>query len=280
MLDRADLDVTAKIGQLKLDGITASDLSGHVITKDGRLAAGPITATLPGGHASVTLAADSRQPAPPIAVTIAASGLDAKALLTALGVTDAPGGTLDIHTDLRAAGRTPHALASTLEGQAALGLADSDIDTATLAATFGEMLRAGRLPDFGSETGHTRLRCLALRFTAAGGVATLGTAVADTDQLLVNASGTVALGPETLALRLRPMVRTGGPGIVVPLRVDGSFKDPKVQVDSSGIAGANMKSALGIAGALLGGKPVAQALESERGGDACGPALAAVRATP
>jgi AsmA protein len=280
ILDRADVDVTAKIGQLKLDGITARDLAGHVVTKDGRLAAGPITATLPGGPASVTLAADSRQPAPPIAASITASGLDVKSLLTAFGVADAPGGALEIHTDLRAAGRTPHALAGTLEGQAALGVVDADIDTAMLGATFGEILRAGRLPDFGSDTGRTRLRCLALRFTASGGVATLGTAVLDTDQLLVNASGTVALGPETLALRLRPMVRTGGPGIVVPLRVDGPFKEPKVEVDSSGIAGANMKSALGIAGALLGGKPVAQALESERGGDPCGPALAAVRATP
>jgi AsmA protein len=280
MLDRADLDVTARIGELKLDGVTARDLSGHIVTKDGRLAAGPITATLPSGHASVTLAADSRQPAPPIAVYIAASGLDAKSLLTALGVADPPGGTLEIHTDLRAAGRTPHALAGTLEGQAALGLVDSDIDNATLAAAFGEILRAGRLPDLGPETGRTRLRCLALRFTAAGGVATLGTAVLDTDRLLLNASGTVALGPETLALRLRPMVRTSGPGIVVPLRLDGSFSEPKVQVDSSGIAGANMKSALGIANALLGGKPVVQTLESERGGDACGPALAAVRATP
>jgi AsmA protein len=278
MLNSADIDVTAKIGALKLANISASDVSGHVVTKDGRLAAGPIVATLPGGRATVTLGADSNQPAPPVSVAVVAPGLDLKALSSAFGVGDPPTGTLEVKADLRAAGRTPHALARTLEGKAALGLVDASVNNAVLQAALSDVLRAGQMPEVGN-TGRTTLRCVAVQLTAAGGVATLHTATLDSTRLLITGTGQVDLGAETLALRLRPMLRTG-PGIVVPVRVDGGFKQAKVALDPNGVASANANTALGFAAGLLGGKTVPQALTAERSGDACGPALAAIRAAP
>jgi AsmA protein len=118
-------------------------------------------------------------------------------------------------------------------------------------------------------------------------VATIGTFLLDSGRLLLNATGQLNLGDETLALHLRPMLRAGGPGIVVPVRVDGSFREPKLSLDPSVISPGNVAASLGataasVASGLLSqgriGGAVAAAGLGERGGDACGPGLAAVRA--
>jgi hypothetical protein len=57
------------------------------------------------------------------------------------------------------------------------------------------------------------------------------------------------------------MLRTNGPGVVLPVRVDGTFRNPKLSPN-----------------APSGGTAVS--FPSEHGADACGPALAAVRGHP
>ena len=83
----------------------------------------------------------------------------------------------------------------------------------------------------------------------------------DSTRFLLNVAGTVNLADEIMALQVRPMLRTGGPGVVVPARVDGAVPRPRVtrNAPSSGPA---------------------VTFPSERGADACGPALAAVRTHP
>ena len=285
LLDAANLDVTGRIGALTLGGVTATDLAGHVATQDGRLAAGPITATLAGGAARVTIGADSHQTAPPVALAVTASRLDAGKLLALFGPADPiEGGALELHVDLRAAGRTPHAMAATLEGQAGIGLTGASLTNAALAAIMERLVHATGLALPAGEGGRTALRCLVVRASAAGGVARLHAATLDTDRLLLTAEGTVALGAETLALRLRPMLRTGGPGVVLPVRVDGGWRNPRVSLETAKLAAANAKGGLGlIAGllnkpGLLGAKPGHAAPAADRGGDPCAPALAVLRA--
>jgi AsmA protein len=289
LLGAANLDITGRIGTLTLGGMTATDIAGHIATQDGRLAAGPITATLPGGPARLTLGADSQQAVPPVALAVTASGLDPAKLLALFGLADpVEGGALEIHADLRAAGRTLHAMAGTLEGQAGIGLTGAGVSNALLAAPLGQLLHGAGLPDLAGEGGSVALRCLVLRASAAGGVATLHTATLDSARLLLSGAGSVNLGAETMALELRPMLRTGGAGVVVPVRVDGGWRDPKVALDPGKLAAANVKGGLGLVAGMLRAKPVAKALNigaldagvlaAERGGDACGPALAALRA--
>jgi hypothetical protein len=108
--------------------------------------------------------------------------------------------------------------------------------------------------------------------------------VLDTPRALVQGGGGINLTDETLGLRLRPMIRTGGPGVVVPVRVTGRIENPNVAVDTGG---AIEGFAGGLVGGVVGGvtglakNPLGtllSAVTGERGGDACGPALAAARA--
>jgi len=103
--------------------------------------------------------------------------------------------------------------------------------------------------------GRTRIRCLALRADADDGIVTLSTALIDAGRVLVHGAGTFNLRDESLALRLRSMLRVGLP-VVVPVRVGGTFRDAKIAPD--------------LAGAIAG----------ERGGDSCAAALAAARGGP
>lgn len=283
LLDRGDADIKFSVASLQAAGVAVSNLSGHVVMKDGKLTAGPIQATVPGGALTLSASADGRQPAPPVALAITAPALDVKPLLALFGMPDAATGSLEVRTDLHAVGATQAALIASLTGRAGVGLTDTDVDNAVLLRSLGGVLKAANLPGLVPPNGRTRLKCLVVEAKAANGIAVLGPAVLDSTRLLMNVTGTVNLGAETLGLQLRPMLRTGGPGIVVPVRVDGPWRDPHAGLDPAGLAEAGVqtgvRSLLGTAAGLLGAKAIGRRIEmiGEHGEDACGPAIAAMR---
>ena len=139
---------------------------------------------------------------------------------------------------------------------------DGDIDNAALAGLIGDVLKLAHVPEsVVGGVGRTRLRCLAVRLEFAHGVANVATLTADSSRLLVEATGGANLGAETLALHVRPLVRTG-PGLVVPVRIGGSFHNLKATLDT------DLGGKAGVAGALAALAP------NEKPGDACPAALA------
>jgi uncharacterized protein involved in outer membrane biogenesis len=260
ILGRQDADVRVNIAALQTGGVTYSDIAGHLVLQDGRLVLDPFAGVTPGGRLEARLAIDSSAAAPLVAVALHAPAIALQPIAVALGDPYAVSGTAFIDADLHGAGRSPHAIAASLDGRAALAVADGEVSNQMLGLVLGDVLKAAKLPDnLVNGVGNTRLHCLAVRLDASHGVVTLPTLVADATRLLVEGGGTLDLGPETLALRLRPMLRTG-PGIVVPVRIGGTFRNPKAAVD---LEGKN-----GLLAALSAG---------EHGGDVCGPALAAAR---
>jgi hypothetical protein len=82
--------------------------------------------------------------------------------------------------------------------------------------------------------------------------------VLDAQRVAVAGGGSFDFGQEQLALQLRPLLRLGGggSGVVVPVRVAGSFLDPKITSEAGGKGGPPITGA-GVA-------------------DPCAPALAVV----
>jgi AsmA protein len=261
----ADLQLTA--GELIYRSLPVHSLATHVALLDGRLTLDPFAATLPGGNINLHLDVNARAPSPPIALTLHAPAIELKPLLTALSLPDDVGGTGSITADLRGQGATPRAIASALDGTFGLAMGEGEIDNRILGVLLGEVLRTVRVPP-DAATGRTRLRCLALRMEATHGNATLSPLVLDTTRVLVQGTGSLNLADEGLQLRLRPLIRAGRPGVVVPVRVGGTLLHPKATVDTAGTLDslANLLSR--------------QAAGAERGADACAPALAAARFEP
>ena len=282
-LDAADADLRLSVAELRVGGATYRDLSGRLSLQDGRLALDPVSGELPGGRLDFKLSIDARAVPPPVALTLHAPGLALKPLLAALHLPGEIAGIAEIEADLRSTGDTPKALAAGLGGRLGLAMTDGELDNRLLGSLAGLVLTGTQIPAavLGLDRpGSTRIRCLALRADADGGLAAVSTAVLDTSRLLVYGAGTVNLRDEGIALRLRPMLKAGI-SVVMPVRVGGTFAAPKISSDSAAnvSAVAGLVAGLGLArGTPLG--PLASVIANERTGDPCDPALATARAAP
>jgi AsmA protein len=257
VLTAADLDLSLTLGDLRLGGAVYRDIAGHLVLRNGALALDPFSVRLRGGKVEAKLRVDAGKPVPQVALALHGPGLELGPLGEAFDSPVQGSGTIDIDADLHAAGASLHAIAGSLDGHLDLGIAEADIDNRILGPALAGL--STRIDP--SEGDKTRLRCAVLQAEARHGVVSIGTLVLDSRRFLINAAGSLNLDSETFALSVRPMLRTNGPGVVVPVRVDGTFRSPKI--------GPNAPTA----GAAV-------SYPSEHGADACGPALAAVRARP
>lgn len=256
-LNRADGDVRLSVGALRIAGMAFADFVGHAVLRDGKLAVDPVGGQGAGGRVDMAANVDASVADPPVRLFLRGDGIGVKPLLATFGWPDDVAGNADVSIDLRSQGRTVRALAAGVDGHVALAIADGEIDNRMLSTALAGFLRAARLPgDLGE--GRTDIRCLAMRLDAAHGLVAATTMVLDTTRLMLQGTGEVNLADEHMALRLRPMLRIGGPGLVVPIRVGGTLRDPKLALDSGGMLGA-----------LMAGE--------RRSADACAPALASAR---
>jgi uncharacterized protein involved in outer membrane biogenesis len=275
-------DLRWKASQVSAGGLTARDLSLHAVLSGGRLIVDPFSGELPGGHMDIRLDVDVAHPPPKVALVARAPGLALQSLMKALGLPANDSGALEVDADLHGTGTTPHELAAGLDGHLGLALVNGAVDNRLVEATLGDAIRAAKLPvDMGGGGGgRTEVRCFALRLDAQNGTAAMRAFMLDTTRLRITGAGAINLGNESLALRLRPMARLGSTGVVVPLLLRGTLRQPAVTVDPSGAAqsvggllGQLAPQSSAIGQFVAGGEQLLGGTES---GD-CGPALAAAR---
>jgi AsmA protein len=276
LLDRFDADVKLGIGALRWRGLEAQAVSAHAVLAAGQLTLDPVAATLAAGRLDGRMGAASQAVGGALSLGVSASGVPLKPLMGLLDLPDDDSGVAEISADVTASGQTAKAILSSLSGRLGVAVTEGGLDN-RLLGRLAEVLRVTRLPvDLltGAPAGRTRFRCVVLRSDLNHGAGSVGPLVLDSARLLVQGAGTINLDESTIALRLRPMLRTGGPGIVVPVRVSGHLSQPNVATDAAGtslegfsVAGL-LRNPLGTLGNTLTG---------ERGGDACGPAIIAAR---
>lgn len=262
VLRRADADVRLAVGQATYHGASYRAIDLRLLLQDGRLQLDPLQMLSPGGVVRGRLQADAN-PAPPTAsIALHAPGLDGAGLAAAVGAPGAASGTLvDLDLELRGAGADLHAMAGTLDGHLSLGLVDGELDNALLVGLFGPALRNANLP--ADAAGRSHVRCLALRLVAAAGQATVQTLALDTTRLRLEGDGVLDLAREEMDMHLRPIIRIGGAGVSVPVRLVGPFRAPRASSDKGVLAPGRFGLSIG------GAQP-----------DICAPALAALHQAP
>jgi len=288
LLRQANADLTVSVGDLKSGGADYRSINLHIVLQDGRLRIDPLSADLPEGPLTASLSLDATAPAPPVAVTVRAPGLEVAPLFAAAGLPGYASGKLEVYADLHGAGDTPHAIAAGLDGSLGLAMQNGTIDAQLLNRWLGPTLQKANLLGLLSHGGSSDLRCFALRADAQHGVAELRALDLNSSTLSVDGTGSVNLGEETLALQLRPQGRLGGTAIVMLLRLKGPIRSPDVVVNALGTAGSNLGTVagaaigsatpLGLLGGLLGGDKL---LDGASGDTCAGPlALARGQAPP
>ncbi len=249
------------VAALRVRGTDVRQVAAHLTLADGRLALDPLTAQLPAGSLQARLGIDASHPEPPVSVVVKAPGVPLAQLLALLRVPADAGGALEIDADLHGSGQTPHALAASADGHLGLAMVNGEIDHRLLEVTLGPVLRRAHLPDITARTGQLPVRCFAFRVDVQHGKGDVRALLLDTSLAYLAGGGTLDLAGETLALRLRPLARLGGTGVVVPLRINGPFRAPKVEVDAAASAAeaaqlgaqASRSPQLGIIIGALGG---------------------------
>jgi len=232
------LDADLKLQVARLAHPDLRDLSMHMLLRDGQLTLDPLSADA-GGRLAGSVRIDARPAAPTVAVALHATALSVASLLQAGllqagGLAAAATGELSVDADLHGAGHTPHELAATLGGTATIASNGANFSESVLAGLLGTL----HLPMVNLGSGVASLRCLAAGFNAAAGQVTVAPLVLDTSRLLVQGEGHVDLDAETFAMQMRPLLRTG-PGIVIPLRLSGPWRAPKVSPEAGGLFGGH-----------------------------------------
>ncbi len=274
LLDAADADVSLGAQSLTVGGVTYGNVAGKLALKDGHFTLDPFGLQAPGGHVALTASASApAAKAPPqVGMTLNAPALALSPLLAAFGLPAEASGTIQVQARLSGAGSSPQAIAAGLNGAVGVAMAGGSVDNRVVTALLGSVLSAANVPPELLGSGQSQVRCFAGRLDFAGGTGTVGTLLLEASRLTLTGGGSLALGPETLALQLDPSYQYGANAISLPVRVGGTFLAPKVGPDAGG-AVSNAAKPEGALAQLLGalrGAPAAAV-------PACEPALALAR---
>lgn len=284
-LREADASVRLALAEFRFGGAAYHDVAGTLALDRGNLRLDPLNATVPGGAVTLRLTMDASKPEPPVRMALSAPSMELRHLLAAYGGSYRIGGQVQLDVDVRGTGATPHRIASTLDGHLGLAGANLDIDNRLIDLVAGEVWRA--MVPGAPRDGVSNVRCLALRLDATDGVAAAKALLFDSNLARVAGTGSVNLGPETLALRLMPTLKIAGGGIGIPVNVGGTFLRPAIRPDPAGAvgalgqlgagaaAGAQTGAVAGPLGAIVGG--VVGAARGGATGDDCAAQLAIAR---
>ncbi|HJS84862.1 MAG TPA: AsmA-like C-terminal region-containing protein, partial [Acetobacteraceae bacterium] len=263
----ADADLHARIGTLGLGAETLRGVDTRLRSAGGALALSA-QGTFGTAPIALTVTADAHDP-PNVALALNAPALPAATLLAALGQPSFVAGTLAVTANLRGAGSSPHAIAASLDGVAAVTMRGGTIDARVLERALGPLIaRANPLGAVGG--GQSEVRCLVARARAAHGTAQLAPLLLASSLITVDGSGRVDLATETLDLHLHPQGRAGGVDFSVPVTVTGGFRSPRFGTSEPDAAAAGVRTVLGV----LAGKA---GLGAAPAGPSCEAALAAAR---
>jgi AsmA protein len=248
LLRLADAEMKITIGQLIAGGTEMHNVIGHFRLTNGHLHVAPLEGLAPAGAFDLAFDFNPNQPNTPVTLTAHAPGVPLKPLLAAFGLPDDASGALEVDADLKSAGASPHAIAAGVNGHLGLALVDASLDNRLLAASIAPLLRDAKLPDaISGGSGHSDVRCLAVRADATHGSVGLRALTLDMTHFRLAGNGSVNLADETMALRLRPLLKLAGSAVTVPVQLDGPWLAPRTSMQPDG-------AAAGVAAGLLPNK--------------------------
>ena len=272
-----DAKVNLAFASLRLEGLEYRALVTQVSLLQGLLSLAPSSVVVPGGEMVAAGQLDARSATPHVSFAMQAPNLAIGPLMGALQMPAAATGLVQVFANLTASGATTQALAASLSGSVGVASVNGVIDGRALAALIRPAVRAAKVipPELFNAAGQIPLRCLALRVDAVNGVGAVNAMVLDTSALVLQGSGSVDFGQETLALALQPNLYLGETELTVPLTLGGSFADPRMGKVGSVVINERPGAGGGINGlfqSLVGGKHRPPPVSA-----ACAPALLLAR---
>jgi AsmA protein len=272
-----DANVSLAFASVRLGGTEYRALATQITLAHGVLSLAPSSLVVPGGEVIAAGQFDGSGATPHAAFAMQAPNLAIAPLLTALQLPAAASGLVQVFANLTASGDSTLALAATVNGALGIAAVNGVIDGRALATLIRPAVHAAQVipPELVSAAGQIPLHCLALRLDATHGVAAVHALVLDTSALLLQGTGSINFGQETLALALQPNLYLGETELSVPLTLGGTFAKPHLGKVGSVVINANPAGGQGLNGlfqSLVGSGHHAPPVSA-----ACGPALLLAR---
>ncbi|MEE8443735.1 MAG: AsmA family protein, partial [Alphaproteobacteria bacterium] len=241
---------------LALDGLRAVDVrmkfdaqtivvSGAVLEKvslglslkAGNLLIKPVKSAIANGTLNGSIRLDGRKKAAGLVVKLALDKVDLNRLLSELKITKDVEGKGNISIDVSGRGSSVRAIMASLGGRAGLLMGKGRMKDSFLQSMLGGSgALLNRILDKGQK-GYTAVECAVADFTIKKGVATAKALYIDLDSRGVIGSGTVNLGKEKLNLTIDPRNKKKIGKAVLPVRITGTFMNPKYAIDKKVVAG-------------------------------------------
>ncbi len=233
MLRGPAVDLDADLGAVSYGQQTWTGVSLALQLKAGRLDVSRLRMALPNGPLAASLTADARTDAVPVSLVLHAPGIPLALVARLAGLPGSASGAIRVDTELRAVGRSPHALAASLDGSFAATMVGGSLSNAALIELTAASLQALNITV--PAQGDTAIRCFGLIGAFNKGVGRFKTIALDTTYLEMDGAGQFDLGAETVALKLHPLARLSGSSVSVPVLVEGPFRGVQGRLDASGL---------------------------------------------
>lgn len=266
-----DVEGTARIGKLKVMNLRSSDIHATVKASGGLLRVHPVGAKLYGGGYDGNLSFDVRGATPLIGMDEKLAGVQAGPLLKDFMGKDYVTGTANVSAKLTARGIDPMDVRKSLNGNAAFSFTDGAVNGINIAQlirnAYASYQKQPAPPD---EVRSTDFAAISGTATLKDGLVTNTDLKANSPLFRVEGRGTAHLATEALDYLVRAAIvgtleGQGGKalddlkGLTIPLRITGSFTEPKFNVELGSLLDEKAKQAIEAEK-----KKAAAALEAEK----------------
>lgn len=257
LLRALDVAGNFRIGKLTASNLTSEEVRITVNAKGGRIRIHPASARLYGGSYSGDIGLDATGTEPAYALNEKLEKVQVGPLLKDLMGDDKLLGTANLEARLTARGNGPDAIRKTLSGKAAFTFTDGmvkGINVAQLLREASAKLKGEPVPK-SDEANATDFSALGGSFTINNGVVDNRDLDARSPLLRVQGAGTADIAKETMDYQLKvgvvgTLAGQGGEalsdlkGLTIPLRIHGTFSEPRFRVDLNEVLSEQSKAKL------------------------------------
>lgn len=280
-LKAINADGELRIGWLKLANVKSTNVRIKLKAEDGVAQLAPFSANLYEGAMNGSLQVDARA-TPAIAFKQSMTGIAIGPLLVDAINNDMLSGKGTLNVDVNTSGATVGALKKSLNGTAGLNLADGAVKGIDIAGTirgYKDKLSSltGQASVDGDKTKKTDFSEMVATFNIKNGVARNDDLSMKAPLFRITGSGDIDIANETINYLAKPTIvkslaGQGGAnldelsGLTIPVKLTGTFAQPKYALDFAGIATAlAQKKIMDKVGGSKG-----EAVQKLMGGDAAG----------
>lgn len=250
--DSLDADVHLRAKTIhRAESLPIDKLVTHLRLRDSVLTLDPLNFGFAGGQLANVVSLDGRQDPIHARIKIKAHKVRLNKLFPTFDLNKTSIGQINGAIDLEGKGNSVGRMLGTSNGHVALVIADGEISKLMMESVGLHLWEMLQLKITGDKV--INIRCGVAALDVKQGIMQPSVLLLDTDVTLINVTGTIDLGQETLDLTLRPKTKkTSLVALRTPIYVRGSFAHPAITINKGQVAARGLGAvALGLVNPFL-----------------------------